>query len=182
VERFIAVAEATRRLLDGDRVTVDGPYLTMTDAALEKPRPVQDRVPVLFGGGNTRLLRWAADNADVIGLSGLGRTLADGHMHTARWRLDEIDRQVDLVRGRELEALVQVFEITDDPGPALADLAEHTGLSVDDLRQVPFVLVGTEDEIAAAIDGHRRRWGITRYAVRRNALDRIGPLIARLAD
>lgn len=182
VERFIAVAEATRRLLDGEQVTVDGPHLRMTEARLAKPRPVQERVPLLFGGGNTELLRWAAEHADVIGLSGLGRTLADGHSHDARWRLDQIDAQVDLVRGKELEALVQVFEITDDREAALAEPAGRLGLSPDELSQVPFMLVGTEDEIAAAIDGHRRRWGITRYAVRRNALDRIGPLIARLAD
>jgi hypothetical protein len=58
----------------------------------------------------------------------------------------------------------------------------RTWLTVDELRQVPYVLVGTEDEIVAAIAEHRRRWGITRYAVRRSALDLLGPLIPRLAD
>jgi probable F420-dependent oxidoreductase len=181
VDRCIAVAEATRRLLAGDEVTVDGPHLKMAGAKLSEPRPVQERIPMIFGGGNSRLLRWARDNVDLIGLSGLGKTLEDGHSHTVRWRLDEIDAQVEAVRGKELEALVQVVEITDDPEAALKDIAERTWLTVDELRQVPYVLVGTEDEIVAAIAGHRRRWGITRYAVRRSALDLLGPLIPRLA-
>jgi probable F420-dependent oxidoreductase len=182
VDRCIAVAEATRRLLDGDEVTVDGPHLTMSGAKLSEPRPVQERVPMIFGGGNSQLLRWARDNVEMIGLSGLGRTLADGHSHTVRWRLDQIDAQVDFVRGKELEALVQKVEITDDAETALKEMAGSTGLTVDELRQVPFVLVGTEDEIVASIAEHGRRWGITRYAVRRDALDLLGPLLARMAD
>jgi probable F420-dependent oxidoreductase len=182
VDRCIAVAEATRRLLDGEEVTVDGPHLTMAGAKLSDPRPVQDRVPLLFGGGNPRLLSWARDNADLIGLSGLGKTLEDGHSHTVRWRLDEIDAQVEAVRGKQVEVLVQKVEITDDPEAVLADIAGRTRLSVAELRQVPYLLVGTEEEIVAAVAGHRRRWGITRYAVRRNALDLLVPLIPRLSD
>jgi probable F420-dependent oxidoreductase len=181
VERCIAVAEATRRLLDGEEVTVDGPQLTMTAAKLTDPRPVQSHIPVLFGGGNRRLLRWAKDNADLIGLSGLGRTLADGHTHEARWRPEQIDAQVESLQGKTLEALVQHLEISDDPEPALMERFGGTGLTADDLRQAPYILAGTEDEIVAAVREHRRRWGITRYAVRPPALDVLAPLLPKLA-
>lgn len=179
IDRCLAVAEATRRLLDGEEVTVDTPGLTAYKAKLDKPRPVQDKVPLTIAGGHPRLLAWGREHADLIGLSGLGRTLDDGHSHTVRWRLDEIDKQVDLVRGRPLEALVQHIVITDDAGAELAKLAEQTGVSAADLSQVPYVLVGTEDEIVAAIAGHERRWGITRYAVRRPALDLLDGVIRR---
>ena len=69
-----------------------------------------------------------------------------------------------------LEALVQQVEITDDADAVLAEHAERLGMSVGELRQVPFLLVGTADEIVAAVRAHRERWGITRYAVRRQAL------------
>jgi probable F420-dependent oxidoreductase len=180
VERCIAVAEATRRLLAGEEVTVDSPALRMTGAVLDEPRPVQERIPLLFGGGNTRLLRWAAENADVIGLSGLGRTLPDGHRHDVRWRLDQIDEQLEPLRGKTMEALVQLFAVTDDPATELKEFTESTGLSVDELRQVPYVLVGTVAEIAESIREHERRWGITRYALRRPALDHASELIAAL--
>jgi len=182
VDRFIAVAEATARLLAGEKVTVDVPELTMLTAALEKPARVQEKIPLLFGGGNTKLLRWAAAHADLIGLSGLGRTLADGHTHEARWRPDEIDAQVELADGKPIEALVQQVEVTDDAGAVYAAKAEELGMAESELRVAPYLLIGTEDEIVAAVREHARRWGITRFAVRRNALDLLGPLLPRLAE
>lgn len=79
VERCIAVAEATQGLLAGERVSIDTPQLTMRDAVLESPRPVQDRIPLTLGTANSRLLRWAGEHADVVSLTGFGRTLADRH-------------------------------------------------------------------------------------------------------
>jgi len=180
VDRFIAVAEATARLLAGEEVTVDVPGLTMLKAKLDGPDRVQEKVPLLFGGGNTRLLRWAAENADVVALSGLGRTLADGHRHEARWRVAEIDAQVELAGGKPIEALVQQVEVTDDAGAVYAAKAQELGVSESELRAVPYLLIGTEEEIVAAVREHGRRWGITRYAVRRNALDLLGPLLPEL--
>jgi probable F420-dependent oxidoreductase len=181
-DRCIAVAEATAALLRGEEVTVDTPELRMTGARLTEPRPVQERVPLLFGGGNTRLLRWAARNADIVGLSGLGRTLADGHSHEARWRADQIDAQVELIRGSTIEALVQFVAVTDDAGAVLAERMKDndSDLSEAEVQAAPYVLIGTEDEIVAKVRENRRRWGITRYAVRREALDTLGPLLPRL--
>ncbi|AGZ39474.1 LLM class flavin-dependent oxidoreductase [Actinoplanes friuliensis] len=184
VDRCIAVARATMALLAGEKVTVDTPELTMYAAELTEPRPVQERVPLTIGTANSRLLRWAGEHADTVGLTGFGRTLADGHQHEARWQLAEIDAQVELARAggaATLEALVQRVEITDDAGSALAEDAGRLGMSETDLQQVPFQLVGTEDEIVAAVRAHRERWGITRYAVRRAAVDALTPLLPRLA-
>jgi len=77
---------------------------------------------------------------------------------------------------------VQQVEITDDAAGVLAENAERLQMSVDELRQVPFLLVGTADEIVAAVRAHRERWGITRYAVRRAGLAALGPLLPRLAE
>ena len=184
VARCIAVATATTRLLAGEQVTVATPELTMLNARLEAPRPVQERIPLLVGTANSRLLRWAGEHADIVGLTGFGRTRSDGHQHEARWRPADIDAQVGLAHeggDATLEALVQLVEVTDDAEGVLAERAGRLGMSVDELRQVPFLLVGTADEIVAAVRGHRERWGITRYAVRRPGLDVLGPLLPRLA-
>lgn len=162
VDHCIAVAERTRQILGGD--------------GLEKPRPVQDRVPLLIGGGNSRLLAWAAGNADLIGLSGLGRTLADGHSHTVRWRPDEIDAQVELCGDRPREALVQRMAITDDAGEAYAAYGKEVDLDPEVLETAPFVLIGTAGEIAAKLRDIERRWGITRFAVRRDAMEAVAAL------
>ncbi|WBB67161.1 LLM class flavin-dependent oxidoreductase [Micromonospora sp. WMMD812] len=188
VRRCIAVAQATRALLDGEEVTVDTSDLVVHGARLEKPRPVQRRIPLTVGTANSRLLRWAGAYADVVGLAGLGRTLPDGYAHEVRWRAADIEAQLAEVaagaEGRdappELEALVQKVVVTDDAEAAAAETAEDTGLTVAELLATPFVLIGTEDEIVAAVAAHRRRWGVTRYVVRRDALDSLGTFLPRL--
>ena len=188
VSRCVAVAKAVRSLLDGAEVTVDGPEVTMRAARLESPRPVR-RIPLTVGTANSRLLRWAGAHADVVGLSGFGRTLPDGHRHEARWRSREIEAQVQHVAegaaGRddppELEALVQHVAITDDAGSVLAGHAERLRMSAEELRAAPFLLVGTASEIMSAVQRNRLRWGITRYVVRGAALQSIAPLLPALA-
>lgn len=188
VERCLAVARAVRSLLDGADVRVDGPHLTVHEARLSAPRPVQHRVPLTIGTANSQLLRWAGANADVVGLTGFGRTLADGHRHEARWRTHEIEAQLRQVNdgaaerrdGPQLETLVQAVVVTDDAEAAVADRLPSTGLSVADLLATPFVLIGTEDEIVAAVAAHERRWGVTRFVVREDAVDALAPLLPRL--
>ncbi len=189
VRRCIAVAEAVRALLAGEDVDVNTTDLVAQAARLSGPRPVQDHVPLTLGGANARLLRWAGTHADTVGLSGFGRTLADGHTHEVRWREHELEAQLQQVAdgaaGREsppsLEALVQQVTVTDDAGAAVADHAREMGLTEDELLSAPFMLVGTEDEIIGAIAEHERRWGITRYVVREDAFDVAAALMCRLA-
>jgi probable F420-dependent oxidoreductase len=165
IDHCIAVAEQTRRMLAGD--------------GMENPRPVQDPVPLLIGGGNTRLLGWAAEHADLIGLGGLGRTLDDGHRHEVRWRRDQVDAQVALAGGKPVEALVQLVEVTDDAGQVYAEWAKDTGMPEEDLAAVPYLLVGTIEEIAAKIGAVESRWGITRFAVRKPAIEAVEALLSR---
>ena len=174
VRRFLAVAETCRALLAGESVTLTTPQMRAHGAALTGPRPLQQPVPFVFGGGNSTLLRWAGEHADVVALSGLGRTLPDGHTHETRWNPAEIDRQVQLVEegaaGRasapEREALVQAVEVTDDAEGAAQRLAGVFGTTRAEVLASPYVWVGTVAEIAEAMTRHRQRWGITRYVVR----------------
>lgn len=98
----------------------------------------------------------------------------------------EAQRQqvVDGAVGREhppsLEALVQQVTVTDDAGATVADHAREIGLTEDELLRASFMLVGTEDEMIAAIAERERRWGITRYVVREDALDVAAALMRRL--
>ncbi|MFG3298673.1 LLM class flavin-dependent oxidoreductase [Micromonospora chersina] len=188
VRRCVAVAEAVRDLLAGQEVAVETAELAVRGARLTELRPVRDRVPLTMGTANSKLLRWAGAHADVVGLTGFGRTLADGHAHDVRWRADQIEAQLAHVAagaaGRDtppaLEALVQQVTVTDDAEAAAASIAADTGLSAADLLATPFVLIGTADEIVAAVAEHRRRWGVTRFVVRADAVDALAPLLPRL--
>jgi hypothetical protein len=79
VDRMIELIDTSRRLLSGDEVTFTGTHSTLQHGRLETPRPLQQPLPLLVGGNGRRVLRYAAAHADSVGLSGLGRTLEDGH-------------------------------------------------------------------------------------------------------
>jgi alkanesulfonate monooxygenase SsuD/methylene tetrahydromethanopterin reductase-like flavin-dependent oxidoreductase (luciferase family) len=59
-----------RRLLDGERVSLEGRFYTMRDALCE-PRPVQAHLPILIGGsGPQKTLRTTARYADAWNTAG----------------------------------------------------------------------------------------------------------------
>lgn len=186
VDRMVELVGATQRLLRGETVSHRGTHFTLVDASLAEPLPVRDPVPLMVGGTGTRVLRFAAQHADVVGVTGLGRTLADGHRHEVDWSPSGLARIVDVVRsateasGRrpQLEALVQHVEVTDD-GPAVAArLAAHVpGASVDDLLNAPFVWIGTIERIREKIHEHRVTLGIERYVVRAPAVTQVGDIL-----
>jgi probable F420-dependent oxidoreductase len=187
VARVVETASVVRALLDGETVDFDGATLTLSRARLDHPRPIQSRVPLLIGGGNRRLLEFAGARADAVGISGVGRTLPDGHTHEVRWSERDVDATVALVRssaaGREpvplLDALVQHVEVTDDARAAAARVASRVpGLEPDDVLSCPFVLVGAEDDLVAECRRHHERWGIARFTVRAA----VAPVVARLID
>ena len=179
VDRLIEVVDTTRRLLDGGKVTFAGSHVLLR-GAMSHPRPVQQPVPLLIGGNGPRVLRHGGRRADIVGLTGLARTLNDGHRHEVGWKPADIGRRVELVweaaaaagNTPRLEALVQHVQITDDAAAVADELARRIpGASAEDILQAPFVLLGTVEELTAEVGRHRARWGITRDAVRRDALD-----------
>ena len=190
VGRLAGFVDAVAGLLHGEKVTTQGRYLRLVDAVLEG-LPAEGRVGLVVGGGNRELLRVAAARADVVGLSGLGRTLPDGHRHEVRWSSADLDDQLSLIRhesGRvgttlEVEALVQVVTVTNDRGQALADLRDQLpGGSADDLAETPFVLVGTVEEMAQQLLRQAQQLGISRYVVRETAVENVERILEQLDD
>lgn len=189
VDRMIELVAATTALLSEPVVSVNGDHFALVEAALTEPRPVQERVPILVGGNGDRVLRFAAEHADVVGVTGLGRTLADGHRHGVDWSPDALRRIADLViagaSGRDarphVEALVQHVEITDDARASAERLAPHVeGATVDHLLDTPFVWIGTADEIATRLHRYGTVLGIDRYVVREATIPAVQQVISAL--
>jgi probable F420-dependent oxidoreductase len=189
IARLGEIIEVLSRLFSGEVVTFRGSYVQTADAFLLSPRPVQDHLPVLVGGNGKRLLRAAARYADIISLTGLGRTLDDGHRHTADWSAGSIRERVDLIRqnasdpsGVVLDALVQEVKITNDKTAVSEGIAAIApGLTPGDVLAAPYALIGTTEEIEAELLGHRERWGFSSYVVREAVIDAITPVVARLS-
>ncbi len=186
--RLITVAAAIADLLAGRTVAAER-VGAEADLVLTGPRSVQPRVPLLVGGGNPALLRWGGAHADAVGLSGLGRTLTDGHSHTVAWSAEQVDTQVGLVRdaagavgvaGPVLEALVQHVEITDDRDGAARAYAAKAEVDVAGVLAVPYVLIGSVAQVAEQLHAAQERWGTTRWVVRESALDAVDAVIRAL--
>lgn len=183
--RLAESIEILRRLLDGEEVSHEGEHYRVE--GVRTMRATQERLPILVGVAGRQALAHAARHADAIGLMGLGRTLPDGLRHEVRWQPERLTATVDLIRAEagarfddiELNALVQVVEVTDDRRAAAERLAAGIdGLSVDDALTTPFLALGTHDEIAEHLLACRQRWGISNYTVR--SIDDMAPVIQRL--
>lgn len=184
LEEFV---DAVAGLLDGHAVTIDGRYLQLVEARLDG-LPT-GRVQLVVGGGHPRVLRVAAARAQVVALSGLGRTHPDGHRHDARWSTAELHHQLAIISkasagravGPEVEALVQVVTVTDDRDRALAELAiQFPEVSVQEAGSTPYLLIGTIPEMVDQLRRQAQDFGISRYVVREPAFDSAAQILALL--
>ena len=185
--RMAEAIEILRGLLDGDEVTFHGEHYRIEGAQIQPT--VQERVPILVGVNGSAALAHAARHADIVAPTMLGKTLEDGHRHTARWEADRIDRTIDHIRESagdrwgdiELNALVQNVTITDDAEAVAAGLAGRIpGLTVEDALAAPFLALGTHQEIADHLWRCRERWGFSYYCVR--SIEDFAPVIEILRE
>lgn len=185
-ERLAEFVTAVAGLLSGETVTLDGSYLTLHDSLLDG-LPANNRVRLAVGGGHPLVLRAGARHADIVGLSGLGRTLPDGHHHQARWSQADLRHQLRLVRDEAqraarspvIEALVQLVRVTDDRAGAVAEVsATIPGATEEDISRTPFALIGTHEQMAGQILAQTEAMGITSYVVREPAVPDIERVLA----
>jgi len=181
--RMAEAVEILRLLLDGEEVTFAGEHYNLS--GVRTKRSLQEHLPILVGVNGREALAHAAQHADTIGLTMMGRTLEDGSRHEVRWQPDRLDATVAFIAEHagdstvELNALVQAVVITDDRLAAAEGFcAEVPTLSIDDALSTPFLALGTHDEIAAHLLECRRRWGISYFAVR--SIADFAPVIERL--
>ncbi len=186
--RLAEAVEIIRPLLDGEVVNYAGEYYTIENAQIE--RTVQDRLPILVGGNGEALLTHAGEHADIVGLNGLRKTMADGHRHSVGFGLDRLEQQIGWVHngatGREkapeLNVLVQRVEITNDRRGKIEELLDvdfpTEGLTVEHGLVTPYLAFGSHDEIAAQFIDHNERFGISYFVTR--DIDAMTPVVDRL--
>lgn len=176
-------------LLNGETVTRQGGYLSLRGSRLEG-LPAAGRVRLVVGGGHPAVLRAAARHAGVVGLSGLGRTLPDGHHHQVRWSGADLRRQLQLVSEEAehagvspvIEALVQTVTVTSDRAASIQEIAGRIpGASAADVASTPFLLIGSYEQMAAQLLAQAGEYGITSYVVREPAVPHIERVLALLS-
>jgi probable F420-dependent oxidoreductase len=156
------------------------------------PKPAQrPHPPLLIGAGHPRMLRLAGREADIVGF--LTTSVASGKVvdvpTNRMW--ETVERQVGYVREGagdrfdriELSGIITLI-VTDARRARTEALIRDRGwseLSVDDVWTMPFVFIGSIDEIAAQMHERRERLGFSYFIVDDTNVDPLAPLVARLA-
>ena len=155
------------------------------------PPPVQQpHPPLIIGGGGQRVLALAAREADVVGIN---PSLAAGRIDATTVQDavgTAVDRKVAHVRTTagnrygdiEINLLVFACVITDDRNGVLEAMAAPFGLEPSELIDVPYVWVGSVEQICDQLIANRERWDASYLVVQgEEALTSAAPIVARLA-
>jgi probable F420-dependent oxidoreductase len=156
------------------------------------PHPMQrPRPPLLIGGNSDGILRLAAAEADILGLTGLVQARGEppgSFRLAAPAATDERIRFFRACAGQragsvEVNALVQRVIVTADRrGEAERTVAEELPyLSGDELLETPFVMLGTVEQLVDQMHERRERFGITYVVVFEPSMEALAPVVERLS-
>ncbi len=177
IERLDEALQILRSLWTQEKTSFEGRHYTVRDAERAVAELDPSEPPrVLVGGGGPRLLALAGRHADIVGINpkvAEGRitrtTTHDGVAERAREKVrwvreaaEQAGRDPDLI---ELNVLVYVVAIADDPAPIRAAIGQQTGLPPEEIASSPMFLTGPASEIQDRLLKQREETGISYVVV-----------------
>jgi probable F420-dependent oxidoreductase len=187
VERLGEAIAIVKRLLAGEEVTFTGAHYRLAGHRVS-PTPVQrPRPPLLLGGNSRRLLDLAGREADIVSFLGFSHRSGGREFDFGAFGEDGTAARIDIVRNAAgsrfgelmLNAVVQRVVVTDNDRSAAADLAADAKLSVDEVLDSPYLLVGSVGAIADGLRARHERHGFTYWVVPEGVMDAFAPVIGR---
>lgn len=153
-----------------------------------QPRPAQHGgPPLLIAGWGRRLLTLAAAHADIIAFAGASAN-REGKLEGLA-DIDALAERVEFVRAAlgervgkvDFNILVQLVAITDDRQGLLERLRPYAPtLTLEQLGQLPTLLVGTAKQIAEQLRANLERFGLNYITVLEHNLETFAPVIELL--
>ena len=190
VSRFIeGIAIIKGAFADGP-FSFEGEHYTITGYN-GQPKPVQTPPPLLIGGGGPRVLKFAAREADIVGVNATLTSGAVDESTFATMTSAAVDDKVKIVHdaataaGRldQIEMNIRAFMvfITENVPQALDTLSQFTGAPTDVIAESPFALVGPPEKLIDELRERRERWGFSYVIVGENDVEPFAPVVAALA-
>jgi probable F420-dependent oxidoreductase len=190
--RFDRLREAVHILtsaLAPEPCTFSGKHYTVKDLNVQ-PKPVQvPRPPLLVAASRPRMLAFAGQVADIVGLEDQQWPQRD--LHSSSIPVANAAEQVATVREAagarfsqiELSILLARVVITDRPVEATDSMAAELGLTPEQVRGSASILIGSVESIIEQLDERRDRLGISYPIVFQQATLDAGftRVVARLA-
>jgi len=153
---------------------------------VQRPHP-----PILIGASGKRMLSIAAREADIIGfqtVSTANGTMSDdprGRLAPAVSQKVEQVRQVAGDRFGTIElSMVMTVVVAEQRRQAAERFARERGwegISAEQVLEMPSIFVGSVDHIVDEMCARRDRYGFSYYVVLDHAMERVIPIVARLA-
>ena len=187
VDRLVESVGIVKRLLAGEVVSHVGPHYTLDRARLA-PLPVQAAVPFIIGGGGPRMLRFAAREADVVGLlpqfDPRGRPIIAQATDRATRDKAAAVREAAGDRWGQIDLNVLVFFaglIGGRAGP-LASARNAALAGAVSLVGTPYVLHGTPGRVRDILLRRREAWGLNSYTFSAGSMESMAPIVESLAE
>ena len=192
--RIAKLAEAIRLIktifTEEHPVSFSGEHYTVTDLiCTPKPisRPDRPHPPFIVGGGSQKILTLAGKEADIVGIT--TRARPDGLKDDQDLTAAATERKIGWVRDAagnrfadiEFNMMVNDIVITSERGATADRLAGQYGLTRDDILDSPLMLIGTVDEMVAALEERRERYGFSYICATEPNMTALAPVVARLA-
>ena len=187
IDRLEEAIPLIKRLLGGEKVTHTGKHYRLEGASVgvqpvQKPRP-----PLAIGAGGPRMLKLAAREAEIVGLTpGFD---AHGRVHVRQATETATERKIALIReaaGDRFERLEINLWLGDagmvgSGNSLLGSVTAAARWAPTAIYGSPYVLYGTLASTRERLLRRRDRLGISYYTVPSHAMESMAPLVEALA-
>src|SRR3989475_9308509 len=193
IDRLAESISIMKRLFSDGPADFEGRYYRVTGFD-DLPRPIQRPHPPFFvGGGSPKLLRFAAQHADIVGIA--PRVLRDGTADVMGCTLAGSEKKIAIIReaaGPRFDQLeINTYpslsgKVTDQALPAAREVADRlrrrygVELSEQDILESPHVFIGSVDSLVEKLQMLRERLGINHILVGEDYRD-FAPVLERLS-
>ena len=187
VDRLIEHVAVLKALWGEGPTNFAGTHYTIDDLD-GTPKPfTPGGPPLLIAGGGRRMLRFAAQHADIIGVN-VALPSAPNEASARDGLPASIDRKFEQIRADagdrfddlEFNAWLAVCRVTDDALALGERLSARFGAPAEEVLRIPFILAGTRHEIVDRLQERRRRWGYSYFVVQEPSIDDFAPIAASL--
>jgi len=172
IERLDEALTVIRSMWGQAKTSFAGRHYRVTDVPRAVEPPPETPPAVLVGGGGRKLLGVAGRHADIVGINPsipegriLPTTIHDLAPERVREKIGWV-REAAERAGRdfsriELQSLIFVTAVTDDPRPIRDVVSKQTGLSPDEVAACAGFLTGSGAEIRDRLEKRREETGLS---------------------